>query len=116
LRSVSHLIDIISMDIKLPSATGQGALWNEHRRFLTAAAGLRCCVKTVVTKDTRDEDLVTAARLVAEADRAVPLVIQPASGRHAPPAQQLIRLQNIALGILEDVRVIPQVQGMLQVP
>jgi organic radical activating enzyme len=116
LQSVKHFIDIVSMDIKLPSSTGQRARWDENRMFLAAASGRRCAVKAVVTKDTLGEDLVTAARLVAEADRSIPFVIQPASGRLAPPTQQLIRLQNTALGILEDVRIIPQVQRMLQVP
>jgi organic radical activating enzyme len=116
LQSMMRLIDFISMDIKLPSSTGQRAYWNEHRRFLAAASELRCSVKAVVTKDTLEEDLVTAARLVADVGRSIPFVIQPASVPLTPPTQQLFRLQNTALGILEDVRIIPQVQRMLQVP
>ena len=37
LREVINFIDIIAMDIKLPSSTGKWDFWNEHAEFLKIA-------------------------------------------------------------------------------
>ena len=116
MRAVAGMIDVVSMDIKLPSATGHPTLWDEHRKFLSATEGVERFVKVVVTGGTVPDEILIAARLVAEQDRRVPFVIQPASGPLSPGAGSLILFQDIALEILEDVRVIPQVHKMLQLP
>lgn len=116
LKELASLIDVVSMDIKLPSATGQEERWNEHRMFLETAVGKDLCVKTVVTRDTVPEDLMKAAALVAPVAPSIPFIIQPAGGRLSPSAEYLIRLQNQALALLDDVRVVPQVHKVLLVP
>lgn len=116
LASLAGLVDIVSMDIKLPTSTGQGPRWEDHRRFLAAAAGSGLFVKVVVTKDTSIADLREAVRLVADHDRSVPFIIQPASGPFAPDGSSLLQRQAEALRFLEDVRVIPQVHKVLLVP
>lgn len=116
MRELAGLIDVVSMDIKLPSATGQRAHWDEHRKFLSATEGVERFVKSVVSGSTTPEEVLFAARLVAEQDRMVPFIIQPASGPLSPRVESLILFQDIALEILEDVRVIPQVHTMLKLP
>jgi len=116
MRSLAGLIDVVSMDIKLPSATGYTTHWDEHRKFLSATEGAERFVKAVVTGSTAPDEVLIAARLVAEQDRAVPFIIQPASGPLSPPVESLILFQDIALEVLEDVRVIPQVHTMLHLP
>jgi len=69
MREIAGLVDIVSMDIKLPSATGERPRWEEHRKFLSAAAGPALFVKAVVTRTTSDDDVATAARLIAEHDQ-----------------------------------------------
>ncbi len=115
MRELAALIDVVSMDIKLPSATGQPARWEDHRKFLNAARGKELFVKAVVTKDTAPGDLQAAFSLVAE-HGPVPFIIQPACGEYGPSAEFLIRLQNEGLGILADVRIVPQVHKILLVP
>jgi organic radical activating enzyme len=44
------------------------------------------------------------------------LVIQPASGLFAPESKLLIDYQQMALRIIEDVRIIPQAHKILNVP
>jgi len=111
-----EMIDVVSMDFKLPSATGQRPFWDEHRRFLAAANGRRIFVKAVVTADTVLNDILTSAKIIAGHDASLALIIQPAAGPLAPDPAMLMEYQNAALGIIGDVRVIPQAHKILQVP
>ena len=111
-----ELVDVVSMDFKLPSATGLQPFWEEHKKFLSAARGTALFVKAVVTADTAREDILTSATIIAGYDASVPLIIQPAGGRFAPEPALLIDFQNAALGIIRNVRVIPQVHKILNVP
>jgi hypothetical protein len=83
MRALDGLIDVVSMDIKLPSATGQKTRWDEHRKFLSATEGVERFVKAVVSGSTAPDEILSAARLVAEQDRTVPFIIQPVSGPFA---------------------------------
>lgn len=116
MKSIGDLVDVVSIDFKLPSATGLRPFWDEHRRFLEAARGKTLFVKVVVTRDTREVDVLTSARIIADFERSTVLVIQPAGGLLAPESTMLMNFQDAALGIIEDVRVIPQAHTMLNVP
>jgi 7-carboxy-7-deazaguanine synthase len=113
---IRDLVDIVSMDFKLPSATGIRSFWDEHREFLSILRGKTVYVKTVVTADTTLEDVLRSVEIIASFDPATILVIQPASAPFTPSSTMLVDFQNRALGILEDVRVIPQAHIILQVP
>jgi len=116
MEKLKHLVHVVSMDFKLPSATGQRPLWEEHGKFLAAAGGVELFVKAVVTKDTKKADIITAASLIAGSGAPVLLVIQPASGALAPGPSVLLEFQNAALDIIPDVRIIPQAHKALNVP
>jgi 7-carboxy-7-deazaguanine synthase len=115
MNRIRELVDVVSIDFKLPSATGLRPFWEEHRKFLEVSRGKTFFVKIVVTSDTKEEDVLTAARIIASCDRSTVLVIQPAGGLFAPESAMLMDLQDAALGIIEDVRVIPQVHKILNV-
>ena len=116
MKSVSDLVDVVSMDFKLPSATGQRPFWKEHEKFLTACEGRELFVKAVVTKDTTRVDIQMSARLIANADATIPLVLQPATGSYAPASAMMLEMQSEALQIIADVRVIPQAHMILGIP
>lgn len=116
MRDLHDLIDVVSMDLKLPSATGQAPRWDDHRKFLHCLSGIETFIKIVVTSDTTVDDLLQAVQLTAEEGPAMPFIIQPCSGALAPSAAALIAMQNRALAVLDDVRVIPQVHRILKVP
>jgi organic radical activating enzyme len=116
MKLISGLVDVVSMDFKLPSATGLRPFWEEHERFLSSAGSANLFVKAVVTRDTKRDDILTSAHLIAKRDGSIPLVLQPAGGTLAPDAKMLVGFQETALGILPVVRVIPQVHKILKVP
>jgi organic radical activating enzyme len=113
MHELRDLVDVVSMDFKLPTATGLRPFWEEHKQFLSAARGRTLFVKSVVTGDTKSVDIVTAAQILAGFDSSIPFILQPASGQYAPESSMLIEFQRTALGLLENVRVIPQAHKIL---
>jgi len=109
-RVIQH-IDIISMDIKLPSSAGCDPMWDHHSNFLAVAREKKVFVKVVVNSHTEEWEITRAAELVANQDRRIPFVLQPETGRdQAVTINPLILLefQEILSALLTDVRVIPQ--------
>lgn len=109
--------DVVAMDMKLPSASGANDMFDTHARFLETACGSAALVfvKTVVSARTTPCEILRCAEIVAGVDRAIPLVIQPVTGRETVPGELLVLLQRKALENLEDVRVIPQCHKFLGV-
>ncbi len=115
LAVVLPFVDIVAMDVKLPSVGG-GEWWAEHERFLRTAAARDLFVKVVLTGATDDAEFRRAMALVAAVDRRIPVVLQPVSpvanvAGIAPEA--VLRLLALALEVLDDVRVIPQTHKMM---
>jgi len=54
--------------------------------------------------------------LLAQHDRRLTFIIQPAGGTFAPDPKDVLRFQHLALALLEDVRVLPQVHKVLGMP
>lgn len=115
LTQVIHAVDIVSMDIKLPSIAGK-SFWNEHRSFLQIASRKEVFVKLVVGQNTTVEEYKTALQLIADVNPAIPLILQPVT--HAvwgPSAAAIAKFQETALHYLQQVRVIPQTHKFIGV-
>lgn len=112
LKDVIGLIDIVAMDIKLPSSTKDKLFWEEHLEFLKVAKTKEVFIKTVVTDETREADIEKAVRLVESLDVNIPFILQPASGsgefKGVPDNARLLDWQAKAQPRLRDIRVIPQ--------
>jgi organic radical activating enzyme len=112
LREIIKFVDIIAMDMKLPSATGERPLWREHREFLRTA-GKKCVfVKLVVTETTLFKDIKKAGQIVKAVNYKVPVILQP--DFNFPPAR-LLAVQAELKQTLFDVRIIPQMHKILGV-
>ena len=77
LEDVIDYIDIVAMDFKLPSSTGLNDFWEEHRLFLKIASKREVFVKTIICSNTKEEDLIKAARLIRETAQEAVLILQP---------------------------------------
>ncbi len=117
LSALLPLIDFISMDIKLPSLAGQGDLWDVHREFLQIARQKQCFVKVVLDPQTPREEVLQAAKLVAETAPESEFILQPYTGPEGInlSTQNLLETQQAVATLLPRVRVIPQTHNFLGV-
>lgn len=119
LESIMPLVDIISLDIKLPSLCGGDNVFPAYRETLKVAIEKALFCKIVIAGGTDKEEFEKAVTLIAELDAGIPLVIQPATPAGAcipPDPQLLLDLAALAAPLLEDVRIIPQCHLMLGLP
>ena len=117
LAAIIDCIDIISMDIKLPSVVGKN-LFKEHQRFMEIAKNKDLYIKIVITGETTQEEFLMAIKIVADVSKDILLILQPVTpvGSVKPAAiEQLLSFQALALKYLSDVRIIPQTHKMMNV-
>lgn len=117
LREIISLVDIISMDIKLPSMLSGSDYRDKHREFLLIATQKEVFVKLVITEHTSNDDIQQTALLIRDINPAIPLVLQPVTAndnRILPPnAKRVLDIQSMILDFLINVRVIPQTHKIL---
>ena len=115
LKKVLPFVDIVSMDVKPPSAAGE-SLWSRHRAFLETASEKDVYVKLVATADLTEDEVAETCQMIADVRADIPLVLQPVTPRGGcvpPRAEELLRMQERALRVLRDVRLIPQAHTMM---
>lgn len=117
LSEIIDLVDIISFDIKIPSATGLSPYWKEHRKALEVAYMKEVFVKIVFTRESTAIEIDQAASLIVEIDERIPLILQPVTPfgpiKHRPNPDQMLSFYSIAKRRLKSVRVIPQIHKIL---
>lgn len=120
LEKVIDSIDIVAMDFKLPSSTGQTAYWNEHLEFLKTAVKKKAFVKIVITPNTIREDIEKAVSVIETVGKHIPLILQPATpsrplDEEVDSARLLSFLDIASKGDLVHVKILPQVHKILNV-
>ncbi len=114
--SVRDCIDIVSMDWKIPSATGEEVRKDAHVRILDHARGIETYVKAVFAGSTPDHEILDAARTVARVRPEIPFILQPVSAfgtfKDTPTPSRVLEVQELAMAVHADVRVIPQVHRL----
>ncbi|CAG1015782.1 7-carboxy-7-deazaguanine synthase QueE [Geobacter sp.] len=104
-------IDIIGMDIKIPSTSGCTGLWDDHRSFLQIAARKNVFVKVIVGDETEEWEIIRASELIAAINSHIPLILQPVTesgGSVGINPVRALEFQEIACRHLDEVRIIPQ--------
>ncbi|MBI4563949.1 MAG: 7-carboxy-7-deazaguanine synthase QueE [Planctomycetes bacterium] len=77
LAQVADVIDILALDLKLPSCPGVRMGWEDARRCLELARGRDAFVKIVLLDDSDPEEVARAAALVRSVDPRMRIVLQP---------------------------------------
>ena len=108
-------VDIVSMDIKLPSSTGCRSFWAEHAAFLKIARRKECFVKMVISRKTSQADVVQAAKLVKCEDPDLLVILQPNSFEmNSGAVARCEQLQRVCQKDLSDVRIVPQMHKFMK--
>ena len=112
LERVVRFCDIIAMDLKPASSTGDRSFEKEHSEFLKTAIRREVFVKLVVTPDTVLDEVRRQIALVDDVDAGIPFIFQPVTDAFGinTKALKLIEASFMpeAERVLRDVRVIPQ--------
>jgi organic radical activating enzyme len=113
---VLPFVDIVSMDVKLASNSGERPFWDEHAAFLSKSAGKTVYVKLPVDEATADDEVARAAELISRLASPPPLFLQPIlspTNVLCVSAGRLERFYDLASARLSDVRVLPQAHKAL---
>jgi len=111
---LKRYIDVVAMDIKLPSSIGTGSFWAEHEQFIKACFSKELIVKAVITLSTRSSDINRAVSLIKKLDKNISFVLQPNYREvSAELIARCIDFKRLAKQHLRNVRVIPQMHKML---
>lgn len=118
LSRVIDMIDIVAMDFKLPSSTGEKAFWSEHLDFLKIASKKKAFVKAIITPETTAKDIEKAISIINNLGRQIPFILQPATPTRESDKEvgKDRLLEFLEIGVkndLEHIRVIPQMHKML---
>ncbi len=108
-------IDIIAMDIKLPSSTKCRPFWEEHKEFLEIARRKEVFTKVVISNDTTREDVLRSVDLVAEIDPEITYILQPNYFDYDKGVvQKCLEYQKDCASRLKNVRIVPQMHKFLE--
>ncbi|OGW75252.1 MAG: hypothetical protein A2Z72_00780 [Omnitrophica bacterium RBG_13_46_9] len=118
LSRVVDYVDIIAMDFKLPSSTGETDFWRKHEKFLRIANRKKVFIKAVITSATTSEDISRMRKVAYKIAKDIPIVLQPVtalSESERIPQEFLSRFRDILKESMERVEIIPQVHRMIGV-
>ncbi len=118
LELVLPYVDIVSMDVKLPSNSSEPPFWERHRAFLEKSIGKTVYVKMPVDEATLEEEVVRAAELIASVSPSIAVYLQPIVDENAASrisAARLERFYDLVTPAVREVRVMPQAHKILGV-
>lgn len=116
LEELIEHIDIVAMDLKLPSSTGMGEFWDKHRSFLKVARRKEVFLKTIICKSTEENDLKQALELIKEVSPGSILILQPNSNEnHGALNEKLSKFKKICGQERVTACVIPQIHKIVGV-
>ena len=118
LERVIDVVDILSVDIKMPRSIGGTDLFDAHREFLKIARRKEYFIKLIVDGEMTPEEFMAAVEFIAAEDRNALFILQPVTPvgiiRAARP-EMILRYHMEAAKRLSDVRVIPQTHRLTSV-
>ena len=113
-KEIKDYVDIVSADIKLPSATGNDTL-NLHEDFLNNCSGVKTFAKIVFDKNITEDEISFCINVARENN--LELILQPKMNKNiiSVSADFCSEILNKFLSEYANVRLIPQVHKFLNV-
>jgi organic radical activating enzyme len=117
LREIEGAVDLVAMDLKLPSSQAGEDLSSIHEEFLRSAGPGRVVVKIIIPGDAPDSEVLAGVHLVARIDRETPVFLQPVFDGSRPQVDgpRLLHLLGEAAGLVRDVRLSVQMHKVIGV-
>lgn len=109
LREIIDYIDIVSMDIKLKSATGQKNRFSDNEKFIDIAKNKELFIKVVFDNNIEDDEIKNIIKLAKKYNSTI--ILQPKM-----PIEDDIALINIFdkfFDLYQNIRLIPQIHKFL---
>lgn len=118
LKEVIKNVDIVAMDLKMPSSTGERVFWKEHAEFLKIAKAAKrdVFIKAVVTSKTDKMDILKAVSLVKKIDPQLLFILQPNSFELSNGVvAKCEQFQRMCFKGLPNTRVTPQMHKFMKI-
>ena len=120
LEEIVNDCDVIAMDLKPASVTGERSFLEEHRQFLKIAQSRETFAKMVLSKQIDSKEFDELIEMVRETAPETPLILQPLSaeieGHEDPELMKLLAgLQSRAGRALKKVRIVPRLHKILKI-
>lgn len=115
LSEIVDYVDIISMDIKLPSVTGIKNLFDKHKKFIENAKEKELFLKVVFDEKITDDEILTTVQLAKE--KSLLIVLQPKMDGNDLniKTKDINQVYYKFISLYSNVRLIPQVHKFLDV-
>ncbi len=112
-KKVAKWCDVISFDIKLPSAVERKTYWDEHREFFSAIRKKEVFFKLVIAPQTKPEEIKHVAQFMKDKKKYI-LYLQPEfSSFKKKLVTNMLGFQNYLLRDGLDVRLSVQIHKIL---
>lgn len=113
LKKVISYIDLVSLDIKIPTATGEKANWETHDRFMTVAAQKKAYAKVVYDERMLPDEVNQVLRLMKKHEE-LPFIFQPVSPLQKRDMKKCLEIfERFSETYPSRVRLLPQVHKFL---
>lgn len=109
LKKIIDLVDVVSVDIKLPTFTGKNLQISQFLKTLSLLSGKEAYVKIVYTGSTTQNEVEKVLEALSRMKVRIPIFLQPSSHNLWKKFMNLgiIYSQNL------DIRILPQVHKLI---
>ncbi len=120
LKEMIAVVDLVAMDMKPASVTGEPNFDRDHRKFLEIAKSKETFIKIIVCKTLVEKEYLDEIEIVREIAPETPVVLVPLSaeieGHEDPELMRLLRhLQTAGARRIRDVRIVPRFHKILKI-
>jgi 7-carboxy-7-deazaguanine synthase len=115
LKKVIRWCDVISLDLKLPSALKKRSLWPTHEEFFSIAKRKELFFKVVITSHTAFSEMKRIARFMKDKNTYTVYLQPDSSCMNKKLVAHTLMCAEYLLGQNIDTRVVPQIHKFLKI-